>query len=87
MQHGSGYRGLVWVQLLQPLSTESACQLLQVDIAEAPKMFIRRDFFHACFQSMVAEIPNKMYLFPMTKDSYCSHKVEGQFCFLGKIIL
>lgn len=29
MQQGSGCGGLVWAQLLQPLSTESACQLLK----------------------------------------------------------
>lgn len=28
-QNGSGYGGLVWVQLLHPLSTDSACQLLK----------------------------------------------------------
>lgn len=49
-QQGSGYGGLVWVQLLQPLSTESACQLLKADMAEA-QMVTKQDVFHATLRA------------------------------------
>lgn len=73
-QQGSGCGGLVWAQLLQPLSTESACQLLKAGMAKAPKTFIRALtlLLHSEHSSR-----HTQYLLPVTEDGCFSYKMKG----------
>lgn len=83
-QQGSGCGGLVWAQLLQPLSTESACQLLKVDMAKATRcspqgMDSRLQSEHSSSDAQ--------HLLPMTEDSCFSHEVKKHAHFLGNTTL
>lgn len=76
---GSGCGGLVWAQLLQPLSTESACQLLKADIAKAHRTLNQRDGFTAAFRARKRRCP----IFASTEIAAFLIKVHV-LCFLGK---
>lgn len=51
------------MQLLQPLSTESACQLLKVNIETVHENLIRDDASHGSFQKRTAERARKTCFF------------------------
>lgn len=81
-QQGSGCGGLVWAQLLQPLSTESACQLLKVDTAKTPITFATVGWSSGLRSEHGSR--DAQSLLPVPEDTGFSHKEKGTCVFWGR---